>query len=89
MGEKIKTRLRHTCACRHRGNRGFAAPAKSTFPTEFERRGLNAHMPTLEGYRRMLPVFEPISRTLTGRDLNATEIIEILKARVHPSRRKA
>jgi len=46
-------------------------------------------MPTLEGYRRMLPVFATISRTLTGRDLNATEIIKILKARVHPSRRKA
>lgn len=57
--------------------------------SEFEGRGLNAHMPTLEGYRRMLPVFEPIRKTLTGRDLNATEIIEILNARLHPSRRKA
>jgi uncharacterized protein YfbU (UPF0304 family) len=56
--------------------------------TEFKGRGLNAHMPTLEAYRRMLAVFEPIRRTLTGRDLNASEIIEILNARAQPSRRK-
>jgi uncharacterized protein YfbU (UPF0304 family) len=57
--------------------------------TEFEQRDLNAHMATLDGYRLMLPVFEPIRRTLTGRDLNATEIIDILKAKLRPSRRKA
>jgi hypothetical protein len=28
------------------------------------------------------------AHTLTGRDLNAVEIIEILKAKVHPSHRK-
>jgi uncharacterized protein YfbU (UPF0304 family) len=55
---------------------------------KFEGRDLNAHMPTLEAYRRMFSVFEPIRSTLTGRDLNAAEIIEILKAKLHPSRRK-
>jgi uncharacterized protein len=54
----------------------------------FKGRDLNAHMPTIDTYRRMLSVFEPIRGTLTGRDLNAQEIIEILKAMVHPSRRK-
>jgi uncharacterized protein YfbU (UPF0304 family) len=45
-------------------------------------------MPTIDAYRRMLSVFEPIRGTLTGRDLNAPEIIEILNAMMHPSRRK-
>src|ERR1700730_15629853 len=46
--------------------------------TKFKGRDLNAHMPTLDAHRRMLAVFEPIRRTMTGRDLNAAEIIEIL-----------
>jgi uncharacterized protein YfbU (UPF0304 family) len=54
--------------------------------TEFKGRALNAHMPTLEAYRRMLAVFGPIRRTLTGRGLGASEIIEILNARMHPSK---
>jgi hypothetical protein len=37
---------------------------------------------------RMLAVFEPMRRTLTGRELNADEIIAILKAWLHPSRRE-
>ena len=57
--------------------------------TKFKGRELNAHMPTSEAHRRMLAVFEPIRRTMMGRDLNADEIIEILKAKLHPSRRKA
>jgi uncharacterized protein YfbU (UPF0304 family) len=57
--------------------------------TKFTGRELNAHMPTVEAHRRMLAVFEPIRRTMMGRDLNADEIIEILKAMLHPSRRKA
>jgi uncharacterized protein len=55
--------------------------------TEFKGRDLNAHMPTIDAYRRMLSVFEPIRRTLTGGDLNATQIIEILNAVTHPNRR--
>jgi len=56
--------------------------------SKFEGRDLNAHMPTIETHRRMLSLFEPIRANLTGRDLNAAEIIEILKAKLHPSRRK-
>jgi hypothetical protein len=57
--------------------------------TEFKGRSLDAHMPTLDAHRRMLSVFEPIRPNLTGRDLNATEIIQILLAMSHPSRRNA
>jgi len=56
---------------------------------KFTGRELNAHMPTVEAHRRMLAVFEPIRRAMTGRDLNADEVIEILKAMLHPTRRKA
>jgi hypothetical protein len=56
--------------------------------TRFKGRELNAHMPTIDAYRRMVAVFEPIRRTLTGRNLTADEIIVILKAWLHPSRRK-
>jgi uncharacterized protein YfbU (UPF0304 family) len=56
--------------------------------TEFKGRDLNAHMPTLEAYRRMLAVFDPIRATLIGRNLDASEIIKILNARVHPIRRR-
>ena len=56
--------------------------------SDFKGRDLNAHMPTVDAHRRMFAVFEPIRSTLTGRDLNASGIIEILKAKVHPSRRK-
>lgn len=72
----------------HMGGASFLIKKLDRF-SEFEGTELNAHMPTLEGYRRMLPIFEPSRSTLTGRDLNATEIIEILNARLHPSRRKA
>jgi uncharacterized protein len=57
--------------------------------TSFKGRELNSHMATTEAHRRMLAVFEPIRRTLIGRELNASEIIEILKARLHPDRRKS
>lgn len=57
--------------------------------TEFKGRDLNAHTHTLDAHRRMLSVFEPIRINLTGRDLNAAEIIQILQARSHPSRRRA
>ena len=56
--------------------------------TSFKGRDLNSHMPSIDAYRRMLAVFEPMRRTLTGRELNADEIIAILIAWLHPSRRK-
>jgi uncharacterized protein len=56
--------------------------------TEFKGRELNAHIPMIDSYRRMLAVFEPLRRKLTGRALDAGEISEILKAWMHPSHRK-
>lgn len=55
--------------------------------TEFKGRELNSHMPSLDTHRRMLSVFEPIRENLIGRGLNAAEIIQILQAKLHPSRR--
>lgn len=54
----------------------------------FKKRDLNSHMPVIESYRRMYHAFEPIRRTLTGGELNAGQIIEMMKARVHPDNRK-
>lgn len=44
----------------------------------------NSHMPTLDGYRRMLKVFEPMRATIAGRELSAGEIAKVLNARRHP-----
>lgn len=52
------------------------------------RSSLNSHMPCLAGYRRMLEVFLPIRTNLIGRGLDVDQIIEIMAARTHPSRRK-
>lgn len=52
----------------------------------FARRDLNSHMPTIDGYRRMLAVFEPIRATLIGRDMSVDELAAVLTARRHPER---
>jgi uncharacterized protein YfbU (UPF0304 family) len=58
--------------------------------TDFKGRDLNSHMPSIEAYRRMYEVFEPMRNSLGGGgNLNASQIIEILKAMVHPSNRRA
>lgn len=56
------------------------------FP-DFKGRDLNSHMPSIDAYRRMHVVFEPMLQSLAGRELSVTEIIEILKAQIHPSNR--
>lgn len=56
--------------------------------TEFKGRELNSHMRSLDIYRRMLSVFEPLRKNLIGRDLDVGEIIKILQAMLHPSRRE-
>jgi uncharacterized protein len=49
---------------------------------QFKERELNSHMPSIEAYRRMYEVFEPMRRSLgVGGNLNAAQIIEILRAR--------
>jgi uncharacterized protein YfbU (UPF0304 family) len=47
----------------------------------------NSHMPTLDMYRRMLKVWQPISPGKRGisQGLSADQITEIIKARPHPS----
>jgi uncharacterized protein YfbU (UPF0304 family) len=50
----------------------------------FKGRDFNAHMPTLEAYRRMLPVFEPILQQVLNRDLSAAQIAQVLAAYRHP-----
>jgi len=53
----------------------------------FERcrdRDMNSHMPTLHTYARMYEKFEPMRRSLAGRDLSADELIVLLKAKRYP-----
>lgn len=51
-------------------------------------RDLNSHMPSIETYRRMLRVFDPMRRNLMGRELGASEIIAILREMTHPEHQK-
>lgn len=55
--------------------------------TDFKGRDLNSHFPSVDMHRRMFAVFGPIRQNLIGRGLTATEIIQILRARLHPSGR--
>ena len=49
----------------------------------FKDRDLNAHMPTIDGHRRMRAVFEPMIQTLTnGSELSSSQIINLLNARI-------
>lgn len=53
----------------------------------FKGRGFNSHAPLVESYDRMLPVFKGILRDLNFEPLSAKNIADILKARIHPTRR--
>jgi uncharacterized protein YfbU (UPF0304 family) len=44
-------------------------------------RDLNSHWPTLDGYKAMLSVFEPLRKTLVGKRLTADQLIAVLGAR--------
>ncbi len=52
----------------------------------FKGRDFDSHLPSMDRYRRMYAVFEPIR---TSADLTATQLIEILKEQIHPERRAA
>lgn len=55
--------------------------------SDFKGRDLNSHMPSIEAYRRMLPVFKPMRESLAGGNLlSAEQIIDLLNARRHDSR---
>src|ERR1700683_1504731 len=53
----------------------------------FKGRGLNSHMPSLGAHRRMLGVFTPLRNSLSGSDLTAAQLVEILKEQIHPENR--
>lgn len=50
----------------------------------FKGRDLNSHASTIQVYRRMFAVFEPMRGELTDHGLSVNQIIEILKAMKHP-----
>ena len=53
----------------------------------FKGRDLNSHAPTVTAYRRMYPLFEPMRVSLGGgNELGASQIIELIKAMMHPGR---
>lgn len=68
----------------HYGVAGFLINDMKRFE-RFKGRDLNSHMPSIESYRRMLAVFLPIRQTLMGTNLSDSQIVEIVKARTHPS----
>ena len=51
----------------------------------FKGRDLNSHYPSIDAHRRMLAVFKPMLPTLVGVELSASQIIDLLKSRAHPS----
>jgi uncharacterized protein len=72
----------------HLGIAGFLINNLNRF-SEFKGRDLNSHCPSLDAYRRMLKVFEPIRRNSIGQELDASQIIDILSIRKHQNAPKA
>lgn len=50
----------------------------------FKGRDLNSHLPSLDAYRRMLRVFEPISTTSPSGDLSISDFVDLLRAQRPP-----
>ena len=50
----------------------------------FKGRELDSHCPSVDTLNRMYQVFGPLSATLTGGQMSANEIIEVLKAMPYP-----
>ena len=57
------------------------------FQQKYKGRDLNSHMPSIDTYRRMYTVFEPMRSELIGNLLDAKQLVQILLAEVHPERR--
>jgi uncharacterized protein YfbU (UPF0304 family) len=54
--------------------------------SRFKGRDMNSHgSPPIDAYRRMLAVWEPMRATLDGNRLTADQVIQILKAKKHPT----
>lgn len=49
---------------------------------------LNAHLPMLDTYRRMLAVFEPILYRVLNLDFAAEQIAQVMAEAIHPEQRK-
>ena len=53
---------------------------------ELKGRDLNSHMPCIDAYRRMLDAFAPMKRMVIGGLLGPDEIIDLLRAQMHPAK---
>ncbi|MHB1826838.1 MAG: YfbU family protein [Steroidobacteraceae bacterium] len=71
----------------HLGVANFMVRTLGWFP-RFTRRSMNSHIPRLEMHRRLHANFQPMRDNMAGRKLSGDQLVEILKARVHPSQRK-
>jgi uncharacterized protein YfbU (UPF0304 family) len=54
---------------------------------EFKGRNFNSHCPSVDGYHRMLSVFEGIKSNIYVESLNAEQLVRILKEKIHPENR--
>ena len=72
----------------HLGVARFMIEQMDRFQRFKDRKDLNSHMPSIDTYRRMLDVFQPMRSMLHGGSLSASQLAAILSAMVHPSRRK-
>ncbi len=54
---------------------------------EFKGRYLNSHCPSIDTYRRMLSVFEPIRNNLNFKPLSVEDLAATLKESTHPDHR--
>ncbi len=55
--------------------------------SRFEQRVVKSHLPTVDAYRRMLAAYRPIRKKFDHSRLSASQIIDLLKERVHPEDR--
>ncbi|MFN3364596.1 MAG: YfbU family protein [Allorhizobium sp.] len=101
-GDKLRVETEAAPFGKHVAFRGFDGNNETTYMSvarfligdmgrfqRFKGRELNSHMPMIDGYQRMFRAFEPMRAVLTGGELNATQIIQLLQAKTHPSRRGA
>jgi uncharacterized protein YfbU (UPF0304 family) len=72
----------------HYGTATFLVDKMGRFQ-RFKGRDLNSHMPSIDIYKRMYRVYQPIrSSVVPGVGLSANSVINILAARIHPESRR-
>jgi uncharacterized protein YfbU (UPF0304 family) len=62
----------------HMGIANFLVQDLDRF-SRFKGRDMNSHMPMRERYRQMFALFEPMRKTLVGRELSVEQVITLLK----------